>query len=150
MGTLMTNGLICLVGCFGKVGYFPSLLITMLVLYCSSYLSLMYDQIIKRGYLFCFLVINGIAISPNLIDYYAILLNFIVINIFIKFIFTIKHLISISSISLFISAYVTVSIEGGLFAIFFLFIYFVCLLLLLLGYLVVTNRTSTFVAVILL
>ena len=129
MGTLMTNVLICLVGCFGKVGYFPSLLITMLVLYCSSYLLIMYDQIIKRGYLFCFLVINGIAISPNLIDYYAILLNFIVINIFIKFIFTIKHLISISSISLFILTYVTVSIEGGLFAIFFLFIYFVWLLL---------------------
>ena len=65
MGTLMTNVLICLVGCFGKVGYFPSLIITMLVLYCSSYLLVMYDQIIKRGYLFCFLVINGIAISPN-------------------------------------------------------------------------------------
>ena len=129
MGTLMTNVLIHLVGCFGKVGYFPSLLITMLVLYCSSYLLIMYDQIVKRNYLFCFLVINGIAISPNLIDYYAILLNFIVINIFIKFIFTIKHLISISSISLFILTYVTVSIEGGLFAIFFLFIYFVWLLL---------------------
>ena len=128
MGTLMTNVIFYLVGCFGKVGYFPSLLIMMLVLYCSSYLLIIYDQIIKRNYLFCFLIINSIAISPNLIDYYAILLNFAVINIFIKFIFTIKHLISISSISLFILTYVLISIEGGLFAVFFLFIYFCYLL----------------------
>ena len=32
-------------------------------------------------------VINGIAISPNLIDYYAILLNFIGINITIGCLF---------------------------------------------------------------
>ena len=124
IGPLMTNDIFYLVGCFGKVGYFPSLLIIVLVLYCSSYLLIIYDQIPKRNYLFCSLVINSIAISFNLADHYAILFNFIVINIFIKFIFTIKHLVSVSSISSFILTYLLISIENSLYSILYLLSYF--------------------------
>ena len=126
----MTNVTFLLVGCFGKVGYFPSLIIILLVLYCSSYLLIIYDQIIKRNYLFCYLVINSIAISLYLVDYYAILFNFIVINIFIKFIFTIKHLISISSISLFMLPYLVI-VSNELYLVIYLVSYLLLLVLLL-------------------
>ena len=130
VGSLMTNVTFLLVGCFGKVGYFPSLIIILLVLYCSSYLLIIYDQIIKRNYLFCYLVINSIAISLYLVDYYAILFNFIVINIFIKFIFTIKHLISISSISLFMLPYLVI-VSNELYLVIYLVSYLLLLVLLL-------------------
>ena len=76
IGILMTNVIFYFVGCFGKVGYFPFLLLVLLVLYCSSYLFMFYDQIIKWNYVFCFLLINSIAISFDLVDYWLILFQF--------------------------------------------------------------------------
>ena len=45
LGILLSNSLFFILGCFGKIGYFPFLLVLACLWYCSSYLFLMIDLI---------------------------------------------------------------------------------------------------------
>ena len=98
LGILLSNYLLFILGCFGKIGYFPFLFVLASLWYCSSYLFLMIDLINKWAYLGSFLVIFHLYILLNSFSYWFTLIHFLILMFFIKLILTIKHLILISSL----------------------------------------------------
>jgi len=57
IGILMSNSLFSLIGCFGKIGYFPFFLVLAYLLFSTPYLFSMLDIFNKWAYLCSFLVI---------------------------------------------------------------------------------------------
>ena len=51
---LMSNSLLSIISCYGKVGYHPRLSVLSMLSYNSSYLSILFDLINKRAYLSSF------------------------------------------------------------------------------------------------
>ena len=98
LGILLSNSLFFILGAFGKIGYFPFLLVLACLWYCSSYLFLMIDLINKWAYFGSFLVIFHLYILLNSFSYWFTLIHFLILMFFIKLILTIKHLILISSL----------------------------------------------------
>ena len=47
IGILMSNSLLLIISCYGKVGYYPFFLIVSLLFYNSSYLFILFDLINK-------------------------------------------------------------------------------------------------------
>ena len=120
---LTNNTMSFLVFCFGKIGYFPFFQLVTLIVYCSSYLFILFDQLVKFSYLFIFSFLFILSID-TIIDFFLSLLNFLVLQVFIKFLFTIKHLVLISSIVVFIMIYLLIIIEDMLYSIIYLLCYF--------------------------
>ena len=131
-GIVIMNVILILVGCLGKVSYFPSLLSIMFILYSSSMLFILGDQLIKWNYYLGLLYLFKVKICYNVINYYIVIMNIIVNVVFIKFIITIKHLAFMNSINLFIIIYLLIIIEDSIYSIVYLINYFVLLLLMLL------------------
>lgn len=86
-----------IIGCYGKLGYFPFIIIQLLIYSSSSFVFIIYDYFNK---IILFNVVNTI-ININLlyygIDYVIILFNFLFILFFSLFINSIKHLFLIMS-----------------------------------------------------
>ena len=113
IGILLSNSLFFILGCFGKVGYFPFFLILGYQYYSSSYLWMVFDLINKWAILGSFIFI--IHLSMNF-GYWFVLVNFLVIIFFIKFVLSIKHLILISSLQLFLFILCGLYFEDELFS----------------------------------
>lgn len=47
IGILMSNSLLLIISCFGKVGYYPFFLVVSILFYNSSYLFILFDLINK-------------------------------------------------------------------------------------------------------
>ena len=47
VGIIMSNILLLVVSCYGKVGYYPSIIVVSLLYYCSSYIFIVFDLINK-------------------------------------------------------------------------------------------------------
>ncbi len=47
IGILMSNSLLLIISCFGKVGYYPFFLVVSMLFYNSSYLFILFDLINK-------------------------------------------------------------------------------------------------------
>ena len=125
LGILITNYLLIIIGCFGKVGYFPFFLVYSYIIFSCSYLFLIYNLFNKVAYLCSLLVIFNISIFFNSFNYWLILISLIIILSVIKFLGTIKHSIWISSIILFNLLFVLVLIKVELFLINYIFFYLV-------------------------
>lgn len=125
IGILMSNSLIFLLSCFGKIGNFPLFCVIAYFYFCASYIFLIYDIISKFSYFLSIFVILNHSIFFHSYDYWFLFINFLFIQLFIKFLFSIKHLILISSILLFLIVYLFILIEDSLFYITFLFIYLI-------------------------
>ena len=128
LGILLCNSLLIILGCFGKIGYFPFFLLLFYLWYCSSYLYLMFDLINKWAILGSFIFI--IHLSMNF-GYWFVLVNFLVIIFFIKFVLSIKHLILISSLINFLFIIILILVEDELFSFSFLSFYSITTIILL-------------------
>jgi len=124
VGILLSSSLILVYGCFGKVGYFPFILVLSYQYYSSNYIWIIYDQLNKWGYfrVILFLVYFSICLFMNF-GYWFILVNFLIIIYYIKFIFSIKHLILISSLQLFLFILCGLYFEDELYSLLLLIIY---------------------------
>ena len=120
---LTNNTMSFLVFCFGKIGYFPFFSLSLLIVYCYSYFFILCDQLVKVSYLFILYLCFNLNIT-NIIDFFLSLLNFLVLQVFIKFLLTFKHLVLISSIVVFIMIYLLIIIEDMLYSIIYLLCYF--------------------------
>ena len=145
IGIWMSHSLFFIIGCFGKVGYFPFFLVFAYLLYVASYPFSIFDILNKWAYFSSFLIILNISIFQGL-DYWLIIINFFIIIFFIKFIISIKHLILISSYLLFLILIILIFIKEELFYSFILIFYiFINIIILLYTfYLSFTIRYAAF------
>lgn len=93
--------IICLssiiMGCYGKLGYFPFIIILLLIYSLSSFVFIIYDYFNKICYFNTFNIIININLLYYGIDYVIMLFNFYTILFFNLFINSIKHLFLIIS-----------------------------------------------------
>ena len=132
LGILLSNSLFFILGCFGKIGYFPFLLVLACLWYCSSYLFLMIDLINKWAYFGSFLVIFHLYILLNSFSYWFTLIHFLILMFFIKLILTIKHLILISSLINYLFIILLILVDEYLFSFSFLSYYSITTILIIL------------------
>ena len=132
LGILLSNSLFFILGCFGKIGYFPFLLVLACLWYCSSYLFLMIDLINKWAYFGSFLVIFHLYILLNSFVYWFTLIHFLILMFFIKLILTIKHLILISSLINYLFIILLILVDEYLFTFSFLSYYSITTILIIL------------------
>jgi len=132
LGILLSNSLFFILGCFGKIGYFPFLLVLACLWYCSSYLFLMIDLINKWAYFGSFLVIFHLYILLNSFVYWFTLIHFLILMFFIKLILTIKHLILISSLINYLFIILLILVDEYLFGFSFLSYYSITTILIIL------------------
>ena len=124
IGILLSNSLFFIFGCFGKVGYFPSFLVLGYQYYSSSYLWMVFDPMNKWAYFGSFISIIHLSISLFMnFGYWFVLVNFLIIIFFVKFVLSIKHLILISSLQLFLFILCGLYFEDELFSFSFLLFY---------------------------
>ena len=131
LGNILSNSLFFLLGCFGKIGYFPFFLVLASLWYVSSYVFLMFDLINKWAYFGSFLVIFHLSIFFNSFSDWFIVLNFLMIIFFIKLILSIKHLILISSLINFLFIILLILVDDSLFCFCFLSFYSIGTLLII-------------------
>ena len=132
LGILLSNSLFFILGCFGKIGYFPFLLVLACIWYCSSYLFLMIDLINKWAYFGSFLVIFHLYILLNSFSYWFTLIHFLILMFFIKLILTIKHLFLISSLINYLFIILLILVDEYLFSLSFLSYYSITTILIIL------------------
>ncbi len=86
-----------IIACYGKLGYFPFIIITLLIYSSSSFVFMIYDYLNKT----CYFNALNIIINMNLLyyglEFIIILFNFPIILFFSLFINSIKHLFFIIS-----------------------------------------------------
>ena len=80
IGIWMSHSLFFIIGCFGKVGYFPFFLVFAYLLYVASYPFSIFDILNKWAYFSSFLIILNISIFQGL-DYWLIIINFFIISL---------------------------------------------------------------------
>ena len=132
LGLLLSNSLFFILACFGKIGYFPFLLVLASLWYSSSYLFLMIDLINKWAYFGSFLVIFHLYILLNSFSYWFTLIHFLILMFFIKLILTIKHLILISSLINYLFIILLILLDHYLFSFSYLSYYSITSILIIL------------------
>lgn len=132
-GIIFCNSLFFIVGLYGKIGYFPFIIIIIFIYNSSSYLFLIMDLINKWTYINILITVFNISIFFISQDYLLIILNYIVIVFLIKFIISIKHLFIISSFFTIIFHVLLMVLKNELFSINYLILYSMLNLILLYG-----------------
>ena len=120
---LMSNSLLFIISCYGKVGYYPFFPILSMLFYNTSYLFILFDLINKRAYFSSFTLILNVSIFFRCSEYWLILINLMIIISSIRLISSIKHIILISSYLLFIFIYLLILLNNYLFSYIFLLFY---------------------------
>ena len=100
VGIIFSNTILLLVGVLGKCYFFPFLFVSLIVVFNTSYFFLIIDLISKFSLLIVLILVNLNGFSS--LGYTLIFFNLLIIVFYIKFIFSIKHLIFISSFMFFI------------------------------------------------
>ena len=129
---LISNSLLLIIGCYGKVGYYPLFLILTMLFYNTSYQSILFDLINKRAYFSSFTIIINYSIFFRCTEYYIIPINLLIIISFIRLISSIKHIILFSPYLLFISIYLLLLINNYLFSYLFSITYIIINIIILL------------------
>ena len=123
IGILMSNSLLLIISCYGKVGYYPFFLVLSMLFYNTSYLFILFDLINKWAYFSSFILILNISIFFRCSEYWLVLINLMIVIYFIRLISSIKHIIFISSYLLFIFIYLLILLNNYLFSYLFLLFY---------------------------
>ncbi len=122
IGILMSNSLLLIISCYGKVGYYPFFSVLSMLFYNTSYLFIIFDLINKWAYFSSFTLILNYSIFFRCSEYWLVLINLMIIISFIRLIISIKHIIFISSYLLFIFIYLLILLNNYLFSyLFFIF-----------------------------
>ena len=120
---LMSNSLLLIISCYGKVGYYPFFLVLSMLFYNTSYLFILFDLINKWAYYSSFTLILNVSIFFRCSEYWLVLINLVIIISSIRLISSIKHIIFISSYLLFIFIYLLILLNNYLFSYLFLLFY---------------------------
>jgi len=120
---LMSNSLLLIISCYGKVGYYPFFLVLSMLFYNTSYLFILFDLINKLAYFSSFTLILNVSIFFRCSEYWLVLINLMIIISSIRLISSIKHIIFISSYLLFIFIYLLILLNNYLFSYLFLLFY---------------------------
>ena len=119
----MSNSLLLIISCYGKVGYYPFFLVLSMLFYNTSYLFILFDLINKRAYFSSFTLILNVSIFFRCSEYWLVLINLMIIISSIRLISSIKHIIFISSYLLFIFIYLLILLNNYLFSYLLLLFY---------------------------
>ncbi len=125
IGILMSNSLLLIISCYGKVGYYPFFSVLSMLFYNTSYLFILFDLINKWAYFSSFTLILNVSIFFRCSEYWLVLINIMIIISSIRLISSIKHIIFISSYLLFIFIYLLILLNNYLFCYLFLLFYIV-------------------------
>jgi len=109
---LMSNSLLLIFSCYGKVGYYPFFSVSPMLFYNTSYLFILFDLINKRAYFSSFNLILNVCIFFRCPEYRLVLINLWIIISSIRSISSIKHIIFISSYLLFIFIYLLILLNN--------------------------------------
>ena len=123
IGIVMSNSLLLIISCYGKVGYYPFFLILSMLFYNTSYLFILFDLINKLAYFSSFTLILNVSIFFRCSEYWLVLINLMIIISSIRLISSIKHIIFISSYLLFIFIYLLILLNNYLFSYLLLLFY---------------------------
>ena len=123
IGILMSNSLLLIISCYGKVGYYPFFSVLSMLFYNTSYLFILFDLINKWAYFSSFTLILNVSIFFRCSEYWLVLINLMIIISSIRLISSIKHIIFISSYLLFIFIYLLILLNNYLFCYLFLLFY---------------------------
>jgi len=124
IGILLSNSLFFILGSLGKVGYFPFYIVLGYQYYSSSYIWMIYDLMNKWAYFgsLVFIIHHSTSMIMNFGDWF-VLMNLLIIIFFVKFVLSIKHLILISSLQLFLLILCGLYFKDELYSILFLLFY---------------------------
>ena len=122
-GLSMSNSLLLIISCYGKVGYYPFFSVLSMLFYNTSYLYIIFDLINKWAYFSSFTLILNVSIFYRCSEYWLVLINLMIIISSIRLISSIKHIIFISSYLLFIFIYLLILLNNYLFSYLFLLFY---------------------------
>ena len=122
-GLSMSNSLLLIISCYGKVGYYPFFSVLSMLFYNTSYLFILFDLINKWAYFSSFTLILNVSIFFRCSEYWLVLINLMIIISSIRLISSIKHIIFISSYLLFIFIYLLILLNNYLFSYLFLLFY---------------------------
>ena len=120
---LISNSLLLIISCYGKVGYYPFFSVLSMLFYNTSYLYIIFDLINKWAYFSSFTLILNASIFFRCSEYILVLINLMIIISSIRLISSIKHIIFISSYLLFIFIYLLILLNNYLFSYLFLLFY---------------------------
>jgi len=120
---LMSNSLLLIISCYGKVGYYPFFSLLSMLFYNTSYLFILFDLINKLAYFSSFTLILNVSIFFRCSEYWLVLINLMIIISSIRLISSIKHIIFISSYLLFIFIYLLILLNNYLFSYLLLLFY---------------------------
>ena len=120
---LISNSLLLIISCYGKVGYYPFFSVLSMLFYNTSYLFILFDLINKRAYFSSFTLILNVSIFFRCSEYWLVLINLMIIISSVRLISSIKHIIFISSYLLFIFIYLLILLNNYLFSYLFLLFY---------------------------
>ena len=123
IGIVMSNSLLLIISCYGKVGYYPFFLILSMLFYNTSYLFILFDLINKWAYFSSLILVLNVSIFFRCSEYWLVLINLMIIISSIRIISSIKHIIFISSYLLFIFIYILILLNNYLFSYLFLLFY---------------------------
>ena len=65
----MSNSLLLIISCYGKVGYYPFFSVLSMLFYNTSYLFILFDLINKRAYFSSFTLILNVSIFFRCSEY---------------------------------------------------------------------------------
>ena len=122
-GIIMSNSLLLMIVCYGKVGYYPFFLVLSMLWFNSSYLFILLDLINKWAYYSSFIIILNLSIFFRCSEYWLVLINLLIIISSIRHIISIKQLVFLSSMILFIYLYLLLLLNNYLFSCLFLLSY---------------------------
>jgi hypothetical protein len=132
IGLLFNNSIFFVVGFYGKLGFFPFIIIYSIVYNSASYLFILLDYINKWTYINLFIILINTTLFINL-DYILLLFNLFLLLFILQLIISIKHLLVISYYITFIYYLLLLMIRNEL------IVFYYCILLLFYLFLFIFN-----------
>jgi len=86
----MSNSLLSIISCYGKVGYYPFFSVLAMLFYNTSYLFILFDLINKRAYFSSSTLILNVSIFFRCSEFRLVLTNLVIIISSIRIITSIK------------------------------------------------------------
>lgn len=123
IGILMCNSLLLIIGCYGKVGYYPFFLYYFILFHNSSFFYLVLNLLNKIAYFSNIIIVLSFNFYSRCSEVVLVLINLFIVIFFIRIINSIKHIILSSSYLLFIFIYILILINNYLFGIILLLVY---------------------------
>ena len=123
VGVLLGNSVLLLLAVYGKIGYYPFLLVLSFLYYCSSYAFVLFDLANKLSYFTSLVTIGNASIYLCTFDLWLVLVNLLAAAVFIKFMVAIKHAVFISSLIFFALAYLLLFLQDLLYTLAVILLY---------------------------